>query len=525
MRSPTAASLIGAFLLATTFVVAGCWLCPPIWDTNDDISMSMAAHGYGFAAYGSPDIFFSNVLWGYLVRALPTVADTLGYSEASLAALLAVSIAVIYALWRAGANALTCFLALVLALFAPLIMPQFTVNAGLLGVAAVLCMILYANGASRAILIAAGTLAFCGYLVRSLECVLVLGIALPMLPVRQALTDRQARWIVAVFLAAVAIAAVVDHSAYQAPEWKAFTALNPARAPITDYGAGPLLENRPDILERYGYTQGDIELVGGWFFFDPKLADPAALLSMEHDLGWQLFSDPLSSIWDALTSLLDPDLFPLLLAALVLGLLYPSWRLVMVWGIFLAAIALTGLLHRSGMTRVEIPPIMLLLLIPLVSRRPVDRRRYLEMAVLLCCMSFTAFRSYAEWSHEDLNGRYIREQVAADFPAYPVVAWGGSVPFPSLYPVLGSAEVPYKWYFIDVFTLAPYSRPYSDDGSGDSFAQRLVSKAGLPFVLSEDFRGRLKYYCQAHLHGTLQQIPIKNLQVMTVDRYRCATEK
>ena len=37
----------------------------PLWETNDDVAMSMAAHGYGLAAYSSPHLIFSNVVWGH----------------------------------------------------------------------------------------------------------------------------------------------------------------------------------------------------------------------------------------------------------------------------------------------------------------------------------------------------------------------------------------------------------------------------------------------------------------------------
>ena len=50
-----------------SFVVSAAYLCllytifSPRWETNDDVGMSMAAHGYGIAAFGSPKIIFSNV--------------------------------------------------------------------------------------------------------------------------------------------------------------------------------------------------------------------------------------------------------------------------------------------------------------------------------------------------------------------------------------------------------------------------------------------------------------------------------
>lgn len=42
----------------------------------------------GLAAYGSSHLIFSNVLWGYLVRAIPAINGVLGYSLATMGVLL-----------------------------------------------------------------------------------------------------------------------------------------------------------------------------------------------------------------------------------------------------------------------------------------------------------------------------------------------------------------------------------------------------------------------------------------------------
>ncbi len=95
-------SLLASLFIAVAFVVLICLTVSPRWETNDDVAMSMVAHGYGLAAYGSPNLLFSNVLWGYLVRTLPTIHGVFGYSMATLGVLTLVSAAIIHSLVRLG---------------------------------------------------------------------------------------------------------------------------------------------------------------------------------------------------------------------------------------------------------------------------------------------------------------------------------------------------------------------------------------------------------------------------------------
>ena len=164
----------GALVAAAAFVVALCWIFAPRWETNDDVGMSMVAHGYGIAAFGTPNLFFSNVLWGYLVRAIPTIHGLLGYSSATLAVLVVVGAVLIYGLYRLGAGAIAASAAAVLIMARPVLFPQFTINAGLLLLGAILCWHLYARWNDWRALAIGCALAFASYLVRDVECVLVL---------------------------------------------------------------------------------------------------------------------------------------------------------------------------------------------------------------------------------------------------------------------------------------------------------------------------------------------------------------
>jgi hypothetical protein len=90
--------LLTAFVIALIYLFVLYHFISPRWETNDDVGMSMVAHGYGVALTGSPNLVFSNVLWGYLVRAIPQIHGVLGYSIATLCALVIVGTVVIYVL-------------------------------------------------------------------------------------------------------------------------------------------------------------------------------------------------------------------------------------------------------------------------------------------------------------------------------------------------------------------------------------------------------------------------------------------
>src|SRR3990172_1330249 len=93
---------LGAMLVSIVFVLVLCALFELRWETNDDVSMSMFAHGYGVATYGSPNLIFSNVLWGYVVRLIPEFNGVLGYSTATLGVLVIIGAVVTYGLISQG---------------------------------------------------------------------------------------------------------------------------------------------------------------------------------------------------------------------------------------------------------------------------------------------------------------------------------------------------------------------------------------------------------------------------------------
>ena len=173
--------IVVSFSISALIVTLLCFAFQPQWNTNDDIAMSMVAHGYGLAAYGSPNLVFSNVIWGYLVRTIPEINSVLGYSIATLSMIVLVGTALIYGLLSLNVNLITTLALAVLLLTRPVLFPQFTINSGLLMVAAVICWQLYPIKQHKLPLLAGCMLAYLSYLIRSRETLLILILALPLI--------------------------------------------------------------------------------------------------------------------------------------------------------------------------------------------------------------------------------------------------------------------------------------------------------------------------------------------------------
>lgn len=515
--------MLVAVATAIIFVLLLCLFFEPRWETNDDVGISMVAHGYDIAAIGSPKLIFSNVLWGYLVRAIPEINRVLGYSTASLGVLVTVGAVVIYGLYRFGASNVTCLSALALILVRPVLFPQFTINADLLLVAAIICWHLYAQLNYRRALFAGCILAFFSYLVRSQEFLLVLIVALPLLPWRILWLRRSAQAAFLALISAIAFSMVIDHQAYQGHEWMAFTELNPVRAPFTDYGAGEYLKKRPDIMVQHGYSSNDVDLMRFWFFVDSNIADPKVVRAMLAELGpLQSQGNASANAWIGMKMLWHPNLLPLVLAALLLAVLRPSWQLAASWGLCIAAFLILGILGRPGILRVYVPLVCFLLVAPFLTGHISEWRKRLGASVLLVAAVVNATHVFAESKAFQISGEQTRKGLAT-FPNSPVVLWSDVFPFESAFPVLGasSSAMSYRLYSLGVFTLAPFSVSFAEQAGGRGMINLLVSPNGIPIIANEILFGHLDVYCRERLHGKLKELSSRRYGEIALSWRRC----
>lgn len=516
-----------AFLWAATLVASLCLAFNPLWESNDDVAMSMIAHGYGLVTYGSPNLVFSNVLWGYLVRALPTFNGVLGYSLATLTVLLVFGWATLYFLLRLGTGYLLSLFAVALLIAQPTLFPQFTINAGLLTLAAIIGWQVHARFGEVGSLVTACLLAFLGYLIRSQEFLLMLGVALPFLPWRELRERRQMQIAFLLLSVAIAAASAFDYWSYSGSEWQHFREFNSARIPFTDFGADEHLKQHPEILVRHGYSQNDIELVKRWFFVDPQIADQNSLNVMLAELGpLPMQEGSVQSGWVAIKALFSSQLLPLLLSASLLLVLMPRWSVAFAWVLCLAAFFAMGIMGRPGILRAYIPLVSLLLVMPLAVRQCAGWRQWIAaLALCLACVG----NAYIFIPHALIIKQWA-QQIQRDIqglPAGPIVIWGSSFPYELAFPVL-SNDLNFrniKFYGLDSFTHAPFSVASTEQTTGRGMLEQLRATTGVPIIAQQKLLESLRIYCGERLNGQLRVNIAYQKQSLTVRQVRCEADK
>jgi hypothetical protein len=515
--------LIFALLLSTAFVILLCLIFNPRWETNDDVAMSMVAHGYGGAAYSSPRLIFSNVLWGIIVRSLPAIDGLLGYSIATLLSLTIAAAATTYFLLRSGAGAVVSTLVLVFIFARPVLFPQFTITAGLLTVAMLLGLHAYERDGSPVNLIAACCLGFLAYLIRALEFALVLAVALPLLPWRKLISSRAA-WISVLGLAIFIIATTaIDAYFYSAPDWQAFRETNLTRAPFTDFRAMEFVLKRPDLLQRYGLSENDVRLVGNWFFVDPKLSDPKLLRALLSEISVQgTFNEALSSGLGAISLAVGWVLLPLTLTGIFLLLIFINPRLLLAWVICVVAIFAIGVAGRTGVVRVYVPLFVLLIVISCARRLSQSRwRHFAVISALFVAALVNALQLWKEAVESDQVVLQARAERLVSKES--TLIWGGSFPFEYVFPVFTRKEnvQDTRIYGLGVFTLAPFSVASEDERTTRGLLARLQSEAGVPLIATSYYESLLSTYCIEHYGAPLRLTSLTKTGLWEIKNASC----
>lgn len=506
MRLTDRPSIVVSFLLVALFIIALIVCFEPRWETNDDVGMSMVAHGYGIAAFGSPNLIFSNVIWGHIVRAIPDIGGTLGYSTATYAVLSVVGAVVLHGVARIDRGAFLPILFLVIALARPILLPQFTLNAGLLLVATTVCWHYYARFGSKSALVLGCILAFFSALVRFQEFLLVFAIAVPILP-KELISQREAQISILTLAIAIAAAVIADHLAYSGDAWAKFNELNLVRAAFTDFGVLDRCSFGSQMLKPLGLTANDLRLIASWFFVDANIADPTKLSELLARCSF--FSDhnfSLASLELGFSAIFSSYLLITSLCAILILIVFPSGRVVASWILFFLAIAVMGFLGRPAVARVYFPIICLLMLSPVLLQIMDGTKFIWRRRLIFSSLPTLAMLNLILVGTEAGNGRAAQaEESLADLPNSLVVTWGAAFPFEQVYPVIGQNRhaTSYHLYGLGAFTQAPFSVATAEAAEGRDFKTLLTRPEGLDIVSDDTKIELLAQYCNERLDGSL----------------------
>ena len=515
-----------ALFTSAFFVLFFCFF-DPLWQTNDDVGMSMRAHGYGAVSNATSNLLFSNVIWGYFVRLIPAISGIVGYSIATLLVLVIVGSVIFYGMIRFGVDYCCGLLVLLLLLPRPILSPQFTVNAGLLTVASVVMLMLYIRFKGLFLLFAGCLLFYLGFLVRWKQAVLVLIVALPFLLRSKLLERRSAKITLICTLLIIGFSFFANYAAYQDPMWQPYYAFQKARIFLIDFGGRKHLETRPDILNRVKFSLNDLHLLSSWFFEDPKIACPDKLNAMHAELGSTFTQE--GAIRKGLIAVRDifhPWLIPILLSALFFSFLSRNPRLFLSWALCVLFIFITGLMGRPSVLRVYIPLVSLLFVESIMlAKRQISRKTCMIVLMLASIVNLffllpDHFFKRSLWKE---NIEALSQFTKA--PEELLVTWGASFPFETVYSVLTPfpESFPYPLYSLSASTLAPTMVSYSSKAQGEGMLERLKAKKEILLVANENQLALLQTYFREHYQVDLEVTASESFGKIRIKRVRMLT--
>jgi MFS family permease len=517
--SSSVAALVFTAVLAT--IVIG--FLPPFWDTNDDVGMAMILDGYGLAAYPSPGIVFSNILFGYAVAKLPLLGDISRYALASVSLNIIAIFLICRALCLLNRNYLLALSITTLISLVPFTFPQFTILAGMLSIAGILHLALYLERGQARDLLIAGLALFAAYLVRSHEFYLVFLISLVFLPWRQRLGDRRLR-IFAVILLGLAVAtAFADWRYYQAPEWQAFNEVNLLRVPFTDLGVAKYFLEHLELLRDTEYSPNDVTLLAEWFFVDPNILNPQGLSTLLARVNLQAFLGfTFKNLAAGVGTIFNKPLIYLLLPAVAVGIATKNrTRIGLAWLVLIVAIAVLSSIGRPPPIRVLYPPIALLLCLGAVQIA-LPFLRWTVIGVIGVVGIPTIAYLIGRHNYHVENHFIARTDLATIDKSNLHVVWGADLHLESMYPVFGSmAEArEFRWYGLGVTSLAPFAMAHWKEMPG-GLVTRLISRRPIAFFASQDRIDHLSIYCKERYSRELQIISTQKLRIGTIFTVTC----
>jgi hypothetical protein len=166
-----------------------------------------------------------------------------------------------------------------------------------------------------------------------------------------------------------------------------------------------------------------------------------------------------------------------------------------------------GILGRPGILRVYVPLLSLLAVAPFLGKKILRPLRPL-VAICVAIAAFVSASATAEKSKTFEFAAIETRKSFTEFPTESVVIWGDSFPFEMIYPVLGAspAAMTYRLYGLGVFTWAPFSVAFAEQGQQRSVVDRLRHSKGIPFLATDSRYVYLEKYCGEHHGGSLAEI-------------------
>ncbi|MDR3205162.1 MAG: hypothetical protein LBV23_10580 [Deltaproteobacteria bacterium] len=513
--------------LSSILLILFFFIFNPTWDSNDDLMMSMLAHGYGIAAKGTPNIVYSNIIWGYFIRLLPSINTIFGYTIATIFTLYIFILLIFIILSKLHIKIYESLIIILLGLSYPIIFPQYTINAGIFAVIALFFLYFYLIEERLCYLFLFVLLAYFSFLIRYYECFFILILCLPVLTLKKILNDLYLLISIIFLIILFILSSYFNNLAYNKPEWEQFNSWNLVRIKITDYNKDILLKKNTKLLKEYGYSLNDISLIKNWFFVDSKITNTYKInkmiseISTINNLKISFFTGK-----ESLRIIFNRHVKYQFLAAFLIFLLHFNFKILKIWLFFILICFFIGFLGRPYVLRIYIPVVFLLLILPYLFKIKVNIVILFLIKSIILVLLINHLGIVLSAS---LNNRIIINKVNSDlriFPKTTVVTWGAAFPFEMIYPLIKPSKeaLKYRLYGLGVFTFNPNTVSYEEQKAGTGLVNRLLTEKGVLMVANSSHYAILKTYCLERFNGILEELDSKKIGFETLSRQRCVKD-
>lgn len=500
----------------------------PYWLTNDDAGMAMAVYGYGSCMQGNPNIVYSNIIWGHIVKYFPSFFDIQGYTWCQYIVIVLSVFLVFYCVNEYDNNIFICILLCVSMLFYACVLPAFTTTSGYSTLAASLCFITFLNKRKKGFIVLAFLFAFLGFLIRKEEFFLVCLCSLPMVPWKKFLASNISIFFSCSLVFLLILSSLINNKSYSGPEWQAFHHWNQVRTFLVDYGGASTLIEQEDIIKKFNYTKNDLYLLGNFFFVDASIADAEKIEMMKSNIKLDKiikgsYDNGIKSIKtfrDGVLGIMTIIFFLILTKKI-------NYKLIIALLLVIATFFFIGFMGRPSQERIYYPVSFLLISFALISKKTdiLDRYIWIDGNVLTFCLFLLFIFSISRFSHvnhayQRKDFDFIKEDVAI-MQDEDIIVFAASFPVEIMYkPFSKISDIDkFSFQWLSAGSFHPYARNYFNIEDRNGFSNYF--KNGFKIVCGDGFRSLLETYCSEHLNGDMNYSILKSNYLYKIFDMRC----
>jgi|688.fasta_scaffold90056_2 hypothetical protein len=503
-----------------------CGFLQPIWYRNDDLVIAFLSKGINLSDKSIYTTYDTNIFLNYLYAKFPNILNMMSYSIIQFV-LMFISMNIILSLMLRNSERKVYFLiAFTMVTIPTLLNPTFTITAGWVAIASLMFCKNAIQENKDWKLITGALLLIVSSLIRDEVTLIVFLVFLFSLFINKENLkfDRIKMSIIGITLLTLFATQFINRSVYKNDQFQfGQDFAKNISYPINDYGADLLLENNPQLIDKYGYSINDIKLMRNYFNVDKNLIEPNKVSKLLNEVGWKSAFLHINKerTEDQLRGILDKNIYGfytlLFLLILLFGNTSNSRKLFVVAVFILIIMILRG--------RIEgFVTFLIVLSCVLFQRNKFEIKGKISSLIALAILSGLTLYTINLHFHKIEDSKVARESfnklVVKDF-----WNWGGSFPTQLIYPVFDSKNWRKELRIKDMgwSTYIPETNSYKSLNDA-GFIGELNSVNGVNFSAINFHLPLLERYCFEHFGSKLQLLITDNHPFITLYNAKCTSE-